>query len=208
MRQLLSAVSIVLGFAMAMPAQGKVFLTTKEALALAFPDCKVTRVKHVLDAAKKERAGKLAGVPPRRSMVYAYEAHKDGKLVGTAWFDRHRVRSKQELVMIVVDPTSKVRRIEVVSFEEPLDYLPRGTFYAQFVGRGLDKEISVKRSIRSVAGATLTVNATVEAVRRTLATHMVVYPNQEKKAQPPAQQPAADASAPKPRRLPGKVSRK
>ena len=174
-----------LGLAAPAPAQGKVFLSTKEALALAFPDCEVTRAKYVLDAAKKKRATELAGHKPRRSMVYAYEARKAGKLVGTAYFDRHRVRSKQELVMVVVDTKSVVRRLEVVSFEEPVDYLPRGSFYAQLVGRGLDDKLSTKRDIVGVTGSTLTVNATVQAVRRVLAAHMVLHPDQVRKPQKP-----------------------
>ena len=174
-------------FGLAAPAvaQGKVFLSTKEALALAFPECEVTRAKYVLDAAKKKRATELAGHKPRRSMVYAYEARKAGKLVGTAYFDRHRVRSKQELVMVVVGPDSSVRRLEVLSFEEPVDYLPRGSFYAQLVGRALDKDLSTKRGIVGVTGATLTVNATVQAVRRVLAAHMVLHPEQRPRPSEP-----------------------
>ena len=165
----------------------------------------------MLDPAKKKHATKLAGHEPRRSMVYAYEARKAGKLVGTAYFDRHRVRSKQELVMVVVDPRCKVRRIEIIAFEEPLDYLPRGAFYEQFVGRGLDREINTKRAIRSVAGSTLTVNATVEAVRRILAAHLVVYPQQAKKANPAADRPRGEqpvSTEQSPRPSPGKVARR
>lgn len=159
-------------------AQGKVFLTTKEALDLAFPGCEVTRTKRALDAEHKAAATRLAGHKPRRSMVYGYEARKDGALVGTAYFDRHRVRSKQELLMIVVDPRSRVQRLEVIAFEEPLDYLPRGSFYAQLLGRRLDAKLSTKREVVGVTGATLTVDATVQAVRRVLAAHMVLHPEQ------------------------------
>tara|TARA_R110002072_G_scaffold121342_1_gene255022 strand:+ start:19773 stop:20348 length:576 start_codon:yes stop_codon:yes gene_type:complete len=162
----------------AMPAQGKVFLTTKEALALAFPKSKVARQKHVLDANKKQRVLQLSGHKAVRSMVYAYVASKEGKLIGTAYFDRHRVRAKQELVMVVVSPESKVLRIEVIAFGEPLDYLPRGNFYQQFLGRGLQDKLTTKGNVRSVVGATLTVNATIAAVRRILATHQLVFPKQ------------------------------
>jgi hypothetical protein len=139
----------------------------------------------VLDAAKKKRATELAGHKPRRSMVYAYEGRKGGKLVGTAYFDRHRVRSKQELVMVVVGPDSSVRRLEVLAFEEPVDYLPRGSFYAQLIGRALDEKLSTKRDIVGVSGATLTVNATVQAVRRVLAAHMVLHPAQRPRPSEP-----------------------
>ena len=185
MRTILASLLVLAAPMSPLAAQGKVFLSTKEALALAFPGCEVERVKHVLDAAKKKRATELAGHKPRRSMVYAYEARKEGKLVGTAYFDRHRVRSKQELVMVVVGPDSSVRRLEVLSFEEPVDYLPRGSFYAQLVGRALDKDLSTKRGIVGVTGATLTVNATVQAVRRVLAAHMVLHPEQRPRPSEP-----------------------
>lgn len=177
-------------------AQGKVFLTTDEALALAFPGCQVVRKEHVLDERQRALVGEQTGQAAPRSIVFAYEARRDGVLVGTAWFDRHRVRSLQELLMIVVGPDGRCARIEVLAFGEPVDYLPRETFYAQLVGRALDPELSTKRAIRGVAGATLTVDATVAAVRQVLATHAVVYPGQKP---PPAPAPApAGEPAPKP----------
>ncbi|MFK7742009.1 MAG: hypothetical protein AB8H80_16960 [Planctomycetota bacterium] len=183
---LLAFCCALLACAAALVGQGKQFLTPKAALALAFPDCKVERTRHVLSDAHKLRVKKLGGGEVRRSMVYAYEARKGGKLVGTAWFDRHKVRSKQELLMVVVDPRGKVRRIEMVAFEEPLDYIPRDAFYEQFLGRPLSADLSVKRAITPVAGATLTVRATLQAVRRVLATHQVIYPKQAARPKGPA----------------------
>lgn len=176
MRPLLSILVLVSGLIAALPAQGKTFLTTAEAISLAFPGCKVERQRHVLNDKLKKVVHKLSGHKPCRSMVIAYQARKKGKVVGTAYFDRHRVRSQRELVMIVVSPENKVGRIEVISFGEPLDYLPRGRFYAQFLGRGLSDQLSTKGVIRSVVGSTLTVNATTAAVRRILATHEVLNP--------------------------------
>ncbi len=54
-----------------------------------------------------------------------------------------------------------------------LDYLPRGAWYGQFAGRGLDDELELKRGIKGVTGATLTARATTAAARRLLATHRV-----------------------------------
>lgn len=177
-------------------AQGKVMLTTDEALALAFPGCQILRKEHVLDERQRTRIGERSGQAAPRAIVFAYEARRDGVLVGTAWFDRHRVRSLQELLMIVVGTDGRCARVEVLAFGEPVDYLPRETFYAQFVGKPLDAELSTKRAIRSVAGATLTVDATVAAVRQVLATHAELYPDQQPR---PAPVPApAPAPAPKP----------
>ena len=44
----------------------------------------------------------------------------------------------------------------------------------QYDGEKLDDDLSLKRDIRPVTGATLTARATTEAVRRVLAIHRVV----------------------------------
>jgi hypothetical protein len=76
--------------------------------------------------------------------------------------------------MVVVDPGGRVRRIEVLSFREPQDYLPREGWYGQFEGRALDGELNMKKGIRGITGATLTARATTEAARRVLALHRVL----------------------------------
>ena len=183
MQRLLTSFSAVLLLASAVapaapapPPAGstpKVFLTRAEALELAFPDCERKRVTTYLTKAQARRVAGLAKVPFDRSVVFAYEARRKGKLVGTAYFDTHKVRSQREVLMIVVDPDSRIRRIEVLAFGEPIDYLPRGAWYGQFAGRGLDDELELKRGIKGVTGATLTARATTAAARRLLATHCV-----------------------------------
>ena len=72
-----------------------------------------------------------------------------------------------------------IRRIEVISFAEPLDYLPREGWYRQFDGRALDDELRLDRGIRAVTGATLTANATTAAARRVLAVHRIIESRSE-----------------------------
>jgi hypothetical protein len=73
-----------------------------------------------------------------------------------------------------VDPQGKVGRIEVISFREPEEYMPRALWYQQFQGKALDRDLQIKRDIRPVTGATLTARATTGAVRRVLALHQVL----------------------------------
>jgi hypothetical protein len=167
---------LVLSGWLSLPAAvaAKVFLTTDEALALAFPDCSVERSTSYLDAAQLEAARKAAGVEVERAVVFSYRATCQGKPGGTAYFDTHRVRTLPETVMVVVDPDGKVGRIEVLAFNEPEDYLPKESWYATLLGRRLDAELAPGRGVRAITGATLTVRATVDAVRRVLAVHQVV----------------------------------
>ena len=100
----------------------------------------------------------------------------DGREVGTAYFDTHVVRTMPETILVVVDPSGILARVEVLSFSEPEEYLPRPRWYAQFPGKPLDAELSVKRGVRPVVGATLTARATTAATRRVLALHRVLHP--------------------------------
>lgn len=155
-------------------AASKVFLTVEEALRLAFPECEIQRRTHYLSDAELKRARELASADVASAIVYAYAATREGRVAGTAYFDTHRVRTLPETLMVAVDPAGRVARVEVLSFDEPLEYLPRGNWYGQFRGRALDEELRPRRGIQGVTGATLTARSTTEAVRRVLALHQVL----------------------------------
>jgi electron transport complex protein RnfG len=154
---------------------GKVFLTPEEALKLAFPGAAIERHTAYLTEAQQRQARKLSGDEELPSaLVTYYLGKKDGRAAGTAYFDTHVVRTMPETIMVVVDPAGHIARIEVLSFSEPEEYLPRAHWYEQFRGKPLDDELSMKRGIRAVTGATLTARATTDAARRVLALDRVL----------------------------------
>jgi len=157
----------------------RVFLTQEEALKLAFPGAAIEHKIAYLTTAQQHEAQKLSsdGELPGAIVSY-YVGTKDGHPIGTAYFDTHVVRTMPETIMVVVDPAGLVERIEVLSFSEPEEYLPRAHWYEQFQGKPLDAELSLKRAIRPVTGATLTAHATTDAARRVLALDRVLRPSQ------------------------------
>jgi len=166
--------AVLAGGALVPPAAAKVFLTTDEALGLAFPHCRIDRRTVYLTEEQLGRARQLAAVEIPGAVVHPYVAACDGKYAGVAYFDTHRVRTLPETLMIVVDPADRVRRVEILSFQEPEDYIPRGPWYEQFQDEPLSEELQLDRRIRGVTGATLTARATSGAVRRVLALHQVI----------------------------------
>jgi len=151
-----------------------VLLSLEEALSLAFPGADVERVTEYLDAAQIAAVAAESGQPPSSALVVRYLANREGRRVGTAYVDTHRVRTLPESMLVVVAPDGTVARVEVLSFAEPEEYMPREAWYRLFEGRALDDELAVKRGIRPVTGATLTAAATTAAVRRVLALHRVL----------------------------------
>ena len=155
-------------------ASAKVFVSQEEALKLAFPGAVVERRTVYLTEAEQKEVATLSGGSRPSALAVAYVATKDGRLVGTAYFDTHVVRTQPETLMVAVDPAGAVARLEVLSFSEPEEYMPRPHWYAQFSGRPLTEELAIRRGIRAISGATLTARATTEAARRVLALHQVI----------------------------------
>jgi hypothetical protein len=165
------------------PAGAKVFLTRTEALELAFPNCDIVRKTRYLTAEQRRRASNAADVEIDSRLVVQYAALCNGRPAGAAYFDAHRVRTLAETLMVVVDAEGRVKRLEIMSFLEPEEYIPRRTWYDQFLKRRLDPGLQLKRRIHAVTGATLTARATTDAVRRILALDQVL---REEAAQPEA----------------------
>lgn len=171
-----AALVAILVLAVATDAAAKVLLTQDEALRLALGDAaSVDRRTAFLTDAQVVRARAIAGpgIEIRSALVVWYEA-KSGP-ARRAYFDTHRVRTLQETVLLVVEPDETIGRIEVLSFGEPPEYLPRKTFLSQFLGKRLDAELDTRRGIRGITGATLSSSAVTEAARRVLAVDRVLH---------------------------------
>jgi Na+-translocating ferredoxin:NAD+ oxidoreductase RnfG subunit len=145
--------------------------TEAEAAALAFPECRVVAEQASLSAEKQKLAKEAAKVDAVPASVQRYVATRNGKVAGYAYVDRRIVRTHAQKLLVVLDAAGKVMRIEVLAFDEPHEYQPRAAFYAQFQGKDLGDPLQPRRGIQPVAGATLTVRATVDAVRTVLAVH-------------------------------------
>ncbi|GBD31630.1 hypothetical protein HRbin33_00589 [bacterium HR33] len=154
-------------------------LTQEQALRLAFPEpARIERMTAFLSQADLERAREIAGpgVEIRSSVITYYLGRRGGEILGAAYFDRHRVRTLDEVLMIVVGPDDRIKHIEVLRFAEPPEYRPPEGWLRQLQDRALDDELSLKGAIVNLTGATLTSQAVVQAARRVLALHRVIAP--------------------------------
>lgn len=162
-------------------------LTQQEALTAAFPPpATVERRTAFLSPAQLDSVRAAAGpdAPVDQAVVTYYVAERDGRPIGVAYFDSHRVRTLNEVLMIVVQPDDHIRRIEVLRFAEPPEYHAGDAWLQQFEGRALTPELSLKGGIANMSGATLTSHAVTRAARRILALHSQIRPFAEPAATP------------------------
>ena len=154
-----------------------VLLTVDEALELVFGETPAFKHTLYLTDEQREAVEELLGEELSSAVARPYVARTDdGELIGAAWFDTHRVRTKRETTMVAIDADGHVLRVEVLAFAEPKRYLLKRSFYEQFDGEALDDELVLDGDVRNVTGATMTARATLGAARKALALHAVLFP--------------------------------
>ena len=149
-------------------------VSREEALAAVFPGAALDTDRIFLTDGQVERIAALsrAEVP---SKIYArYVATRGGEVVGRAYVDTHVVRTKRESLLVSLEADGRVRRIDVTAFLEPPEYLPSDPWRRQYYDKPLSDDLTLQRSIRPIAGATLTTGAVNAAVRRVLALDSVL----------------------------------
>jgi Na+-translocating ferredoxin:NAD+ oxidoreductase RnfG subunit len=152
-----------------------VYSSREQALARVFPPpATIERTTYFLSEAQREKASREARSKIESSLVVAYVGKASKGIIGTAYFDTHTVRTMPETILVTVRPDGALESVEVIAFNEPEDYLPRGRWLKLFSGRRLAPDLAVGRGLAHVTGATLTTRAISDAVRRVLAIHAVV----------------------------------
>jgi hypothetical protein len=154
---------------LASPLLAGALATREEALAAVYPGAEIRAERIFLTGAERKEAAAISGVDIPSALVARYVALRDGKVVGRAYVDTHVVRTKNESLLVMLDASGAIRRIEATAFLEPPEYRAPPAWYGQFEGRRLSDDLRLDRAIRPLAGATLTAGAAAAAARRALA---------------------------------------
>ncbi len=144
-------------------------VSREEALAAVFPGATLDTDRVFLTDGQVERIAALSRTEVPSKIYARYVAVRGGRVVGRAYVDTHIVRTKRESLLVSLEADGRVRRIDVTAFLEPPEYVPSETWRRQYYEKPLSDELAVQRSIRPIAGATLTTGAVNAAVRRVLA---------------------------------------
>jgi hypothetical protein len=167
--------AVLLSFGFPYRAGATVFLAKDEALALAFPGAeRIEERVFILTDAQKAEVEQRARAPLESQLWTIHVGWKGGEVLGYAVIDSHIVRTLPETFMVVIDSKGVLRRVDVLAFHEPPEYLPTTRWIEQFPGRGLDDDLKLGAGIQGITGATLSAHAMTAGVRRALALFAVL----------------------------------
>lgn len=168
--------SILLALFLFSYSQERDFNTPERALLSLYPSSRVEVKNFIISKEQKERIEKLSKAPLNTRLVSVYLVKKEGRVIAYGYVDTHKVRTHTESVLFVISPEGKLELVEVLSFNEPLEYLADENWLALFKGKSLSKDaLRLRRDIPNMTGATLTARAITKAARRALAIWSVLF---------------------------------
>ncbi|HIQ31132.1 MAG TPA: FMN-binding protein [Aquifex aeolicus] len=157
-------------------SQEREFGTPERVLSTLYPSASVEVRNIILTKEQKEKVEKLAKVRMESRLVSFYFVKEGDRVVAYGYVDTHRVRTHTESVLFVISPQGSIELVEVLAFNEPLEYMAEENWLALFKGKTLPRDtLRLRRDIPNITGATLTARAITKAARRAVALWKVLF---------------------------------
>lgn len=114
---------------------------------------------------------------PIDSKLYRVYLAKNGdKTVGYGVLMNKKVRTKTAVALYLIGIDSKIKSIEIVAFNEPIEYLPTATWLNVFDNKSTANTLKLNQDIPTTTGATLSARAITDGARAALALLEITKP--------------------------------
>ena len=164
---------LLLSLLVTVPAYAKIYYSKQEAMELAFgTEAKVERLSLFLKDDEVQRIEQLARVKLDSALFTFYVGKKEGEILAYAAIETHKVRTKPETLLVVLSPQGDLVHVHTLAFHEPPEYQPSARWYAQLFNLPLE-EISFRKKVQGISGATLSSRAALDSVRKVLAVYQI-----------------------------------
>jgi Na+-translocating ferredoxin:NAD+ oxidoreductase RnfG subunit len=157
-----------------------VYLTKKEAFALAFPGAdQIKKEKKWLTDTQREAIGKILGEEYKKRRLTYYFGLNDGGRPSSAMIIGNEIgRSYPITFMVVINPDGTVKDVEIMVYREPHGWEVRfESFLSQFFGRDAGSPFD---DINNITGATLSVRSMTRGIKKAVAEFQVIYKDKVK----------------------------
>ena len=105
-----------------------------------------------------------------------YLAKNGNKTVGYGVLMNKKVRTKTAISLYLIGVDGKIKSIEIVAFNEPIEYLPTATWLNVFDQKSSANTLKLNQDIPTTTGATLSARAITDWARAALALLDIVKP--------------------------------
>jgi len=165
----------------AIPAFSKIFYSKNEAMELAFgKDAQVEVLSLFPDKTEIAKIETEARVKLESGMFSFYVGKKQGKILGYAAIETEIVRTKPEVLIVILTPEGEIQQVTLLAFHEPPEYQAPDRWFELFNKKPLE-ELDFNKGIQGISGATLSARSALNSVRKVLAIYQTMIKNKAKK---------------------------
>lgn len=150
----------------ALPLSAKILISPLDAMKQSYTNEAVIVKKNILlSKVQASKIEKAARTKLSSKIFRVFKATKDSKLLGYGILINKKVRSKNAVVIYFISNESLLKSIEIIAFNEPLEYLPSEKWNSQFENIRTDKMLRVSKEIPTITGATLSARSITDGSR-------------------------------------------
>ena len=152
--------------AFALPLSAKVLISPMEAMKNAYPQATKIQKKNIL--LNNTKASHIANEAKQKldSKIFRiFRAYKNDKVLGFGVLVSKKVRSKNAVVLYMISSDSILKSIEVIAFNEPMEYLPSSNWSSQFKNISTSTMLRTSKEIPTITGATLSARSITDSSR-------------------------------------------
>ncbi|SNZ06384.1 FMN-binding domain-containing protein [Persephonella hydrogeniphila] len=147
---------------------GGLLIKPEEAIKKIFPDYSFEKKSFMIDRKTKSLIQKKFRTKLKSSIFRVYLIKKGSEIKAYGLLHSHRVRTKKETILIVMDKNCSVLDIEVIAFYEPPEYIPPEKWIKNLKGKNPETPPVIKKNIPNITGATLSSRAIADATRQAI----------------------------------------
>lgn len=146
-----------------LPLSAKMLISPKDAMEQNYgAKSKIVEDSIILSAAEAKKIQELSGVKLDSKIFKVFKALQDGKAIGYGVLINRKIRSKNGVVLYLISSESVLKGIEVIAFNEPMEYVPSKKWISQFENIETNKPLALSKDIPTITGATLSAKSFVD----------------------------------------------
>jgi hypothetical protein len=153
--------------------QSTVFYSKEEAFELAFgKEAEIVDHQIFLTDEQTAQIEQIAKTKLDSQLYTFFEARRGGQILGYAVIESHTVRTQPETLLIALSPKGDLVKSEILAFHEPPEYKPSAAWFSTLIGKPV-VDLRQNQGVDGISGATLSVKASLEGIRKALAVFQV-----------------------------------
>lgn len=159
MKQLLLYLLIFL----ALPLSAKMLISPIDAMNQSYgAKSKISEDNILLTNIQAKKIQDESNVKLESNIFKVFKAEQNGKIIGYGILINKKIRSKNGVVLYLISTDSVLKGMEVIAFNEPMEYIPSKKWISQFENVKTQTPLNLSKDIPTITGATLSAKSFVD----------------------------------------------